>query len=133
MRGCLKMVADLLGKNPSAKRQCGGPNPSPKRQRGGTPPRAGAWGYDCYKADLTPFLRPLRGASIALEGDGLFVDLRQGVHGRLLFRFLLVAAPGGREARPARRGGDLEALAMVGPLLVEQIVLRRRAVLALHH
>src|SRR3972149_2329340 len=53
------------------------------------------------------------------------------VVGGPLFGFLFAAAPGGRESRLADLGCHLEALAVVGALLVEPVIRRRRAVLAL--
>ena len=63
--------------------------------------------------------------------DRLRRDLGQGVHGRPLLGLLLGAAPGAGVGVAADHRGDLEALAVVGALLVEQDVLRRRVELAL--
>src|SRR5205823_2438071 len=77
--------------------------------------------------------RPLFRTSVAGERDFLAVDLGQGVHGGLLLGLLLVPPPGGGIALPANERGDLEAFAVVGTLLVEEVVLRRGAELALGH
>ena len=61
----------------------------------------------------------------------LAVDLAQGVPRCPLLGFLLVAAPGGLEAVVTHLGGDLEALAVIGTLFVQQLVGRRGAMLPL--
>ena len=55
-----------------------------------------------------------------LERHRIAVDLGQGVHGGALLGFLLVAAPGAGVGVAADQGGDLEAFAVVGALLVQQ-------------
>src|SRR5437870_919519 len=59
------------------------------------------------------------------------VDFGQGVHGSLLFGFLFVAAPGGWIVMPADDCRDLEALAVVGSLFVQELVKGGGAELAL--
>src|SRR2546427_2161585 len=73
------------------------------------------------------------GISIGAEGDGIAVDLGQSVHGRLLLRLFLGAAPGRRVGVLADYGRHLETLVMVGTLFVQKIIARRGAELALGH
>src|SRR5947207_15530188 len=61
----------------------------------------------------------------------LAVDFGQSVHGGLLFGFLFVAAPGGWIVMPADDRRDLEALAVVGSLFVQELVKGGGAKLAL--
>src|SRR5947209_1184892 len=61
----------------------------------------------------------------------LAVDFGQSVHCGLLLGFLFVAAPGGRIVMPADDRRDLEALAVVGSLFVQELVKRGGAELAL--
>src|SRR5271166_5567658 len=69
--------------------------------------------------------------SVVLDGHRVTTNLGQGVHGRALLRLFLVAAPGAGVSVAADDRGNLEALAVVGALLVEQDVLRRGVKLAL--
>src|SRR5262249_4274303 len=74
---------------------------------------------------------PIR--SVRRGGEGGALDLGEGVEGGLGVRFLLGAAPRRREAVVVDLGGDLEALVVVGTLLVEQVVPRGAPELPLGH
>src|SRR5262249_43089518 len=102
---------------------------------------ASAWGVDrshlrqkaggvivCPRSGERGYKRLVR-----LVGGGFARDLRQRVHRGLLFRFFLVAAPGGGVVVAADDGGDLEALAVIGALLVQELVEGRLIELALGH
>jgi hypothetical protein len=65
------------------------------------------------------------------EGRRVAAELAEGVSGGALLGFLLVASPGGLIAIGADLRGDLEALAVVGPFFIEQLIGGRGAVLAL--
>src|SRR5882672_1551752 len=63
--------------------------------------------------------------------DWLAVDFGQSIHGGLLLGFLFVAAPRGRIVMPADDRRDLEALAVIGALFVQELVKGGGAKLAL--
>src|SRR5262249_33473880 len=60
--------------------------------------------------------------SVRLAGDRFPGDLAQGVPGGALLRVLLGPSPGGREPPGPDLGRDLEALEVIGPFLVQQLV-----------
>ena len=64
-------------------------------------------------------------------GNGLAAELVHCVSRRPLLGLLLISSPGRRIAAAADLRGDLEALAVVRALLVEQLVGGRRAQLPL--
>src|SRR6516162_2462774 len=68
---------------------------------------------------------------IAFIRNRFAVDLGQGVHGSFLLGFLLIAAPGSVIAVPADDRGNLEALAVIGTLLIQKHILRGGVELAL--
>src|SRR3954465_2130648 len=70
-------------------------------------------------------------SSIRFEREGFARKLAERVEGGALFRVFLVAPPGRRIRLAADQGRDLEALGVIGALLVEQDVRRRLAELTL--
>ena len=75
---------------------------------------------------------PPPGTLVGREGDRFAFQLAQRVTGGPLLGFLFVAAPGGLVAMGADLSRDLEALAVVRPLFIEQLIRRRGVVLALN-
>ena len=84
-----------------------------------------------HRRELGTLGRPPRRRSIRGEGDVVAADLAQGVAGGHCSASFLIAAPGGLIPVAADLGRNLEALAVVGPFFVEQLIGGGAAELAL--
>src|SRR5262245_13770435 len=71
--------------------------------------------------------------SVGRMGNRLPLDLAQRIERGALLGFFLAIAPGRRKSLRSDDGRDLEALRVIGALLVEHLIKRCRAELLLRH